>query len=402
MVFPTSRHAVPGFLALVLVAIFATPLHAGGEIYGTLFLENGRHYTGEIRWDLNEVFWDDVLDAEKHEQVWVEGGSQGVQVFGMSIGDDDGYWTHHPFKIQFGHLAAIEPRGGDHVRVELKNGKVIDVRPTGTDLSESMRSLTVTDRVQGDVDVTWDEIDRVEFTGGPGEGRNSERLYGMVSTSAGDFTGFITWDKDEALTTDVLDGEDDEDGHKIAFGDIREIARAGSSASRVTLTDGSSLRLSGTNDVNDENRGIDVWVPEMGVVKIPWDEFDRVVFEPAPPSSTYDDFDGGARLYGTLTDDDGKTYTGNIIWDLDEQYTWEFLDGQNDDLEYEIPFDRIQQISHDSRHAARVQLKNGETLVLSASNDVDTDNKGIVIEMADGDEMEFDWYDFTSLEFTQP
>lgn len=388
---------------LVLVAAFSMPLRAaGGEIQGTIHLKNGRTFSGPIRWDLNEIFWDDVLDAEKHEQVWVEGGSSSVQVFGLTFNDDDGYWTHHPFKIQFGHLAKIEPRGNDRVRIELKNGEKVDVRPTGTDLSESMRSLVITDRAKGDVELSWGEVDRVEFTDGPAESRDGERLYGLVQTAAGGFTGFITWDKDEALTTDILDGESDDEKFKIPFGNIRKIERISSRAARVTRTDGLTLRLTGTNDVNDENRGIDVLVPGVGVIKIPWDEFDLVEFQPAPPSRGYADFDGGRRLYGTLTDSDGETFTGYVTWDLDEQFTWEFLDGQQDDLEFEIPFDLIRSISRESRREAEVRLKNGETYELSSSNDVDHNNKGIVIELSDGEEMEFDWYDFVTLEFSDP
>lgn len=402
MAFPASRGVAPGIIALVLVALQAVPLLAGGEIYGTMYLQNGRQYSGPIRWDQNEVFWDDVLDAEKHEQVWVEGGSTHVKVFGLSFGDGDGYWTHHPFKIQFGYLAAIVPRGEDRVRLELKNGERVDVRPAGTDLGESMRSLIVTDRAKGDVEITWDEVERVEFSESAEEGKDSERLYGLVETKAGGFRGFITWDKDEALATDMLDGDSDEDRHKIPFGDIREIERSSSSAARVTLTDGSTLRLTGTNDVNDENRGIDVLVPGLGQVKVSWDEFDRVVFEPAPPSRPYHEFEKGGRLHGTLTDDQGDTYTGDVTWDLDEQFNWEFLDGELDHVEFEIPFVAIRSIHRESRRASEVHLKNGETYMLSTSNDVDSDNKGILIEMDDGDEMEFDWYDFRSLEFSDP
>ena len=399
MAFPAYRLVIPGIAALVLVAAFALPVGAGGEIYGTIHLEDGCSLTGPIRWDLNEVFWDDVLDAEKQEQVWVEGSSSKVEVFGITFGDNDGYWTHHPFKIQFGNLASLERRGSDRVRAVLKSGEKINVRPAGTDLGESMRGLVVTDRDEGEVELTWDEVDLVEFAAGPGEGLNAERLYGTVECKARAFTGFISWDKDEALTSDLLNGESNDDEHEIPFGDIQRIERSGSRASRVTLQDGSTLRLEGTNDVNDENRGIEVLVPDLGVVKIPWDEFDEVTFQPAPPSRRYEDFDGGQRLYGTLTDDLGDTYTGYVMWDLDEQYTWEFLDGECDDLEFELPYTWIKSIHRDSRRAAEVELKNGERYLLTDSNDVDNDNKGIVIELPDGDEMEFDWYDFRSLEF---
>lgn len=387
-------------LGLLSISLWpAQPCLAGGEIYGTIHLESGRSFTGPIRWDLNEVFWDDVLDAEKCEKVWVDGGFSGVKLWGLSVGDESGYWTQHPFKIQFGHLAMIERKGSSRIRVELKSGQRVEIRATGTDLGESMRGLAVIDGPRGDVDVSWDDIEMVEFKNGPGDGRDAERLYGLVETQAGGFTGFITWDRDEALVSDTLDGESGDEDHHIPFSDISEIERVSSRSSRVTLTDGSKLRLSGTNDVDDDNRGIDVLVPDLGVVKVPWEEFDRVVFEPPPASHLYSAFDGGRRLHGTLTDDEGESFTGFIMWDMDEQYTWEFLDGQYEDLEFEIPFALIESIRRESRNETEVRLKSGISYVLSGSNDVDSDNKGIVVELPDGDELELDWQDFESLEF---
>ncbi len=392
------------FCATALCVALLSPgtLRASGDIYGTIHLESGRSYTGAIRWDVNEVFWDDVLDAEKREKVWVEGGFSGVQILGLSVGDEDGYWTHHPFKIQFGNLASIERRSSSRIRVELKNGERVEIQATGTDLGESMRSLIVTDQNRGDVDVSWDDVELVEFSAGPDEGRDADRLYGLVETSAGGFTGYITWDRDEALVTDTLDGETPDDNHHIPFSEIREIERSSSRASRVTLTDGTQLRLTGTNDVDSDNRGIDVLVPGLGVVKVTWDEFERVVFDPAPPSRPYSDFDGGQRLHGTVTDDQGESFTGFVLWDLDERNTWEFLDGEYEDIELEIPFSLIESIHRESRNETEVRLKSGETYVLAGSNDVDSDNKGIVIELPDGDEIELDWEDFESVEFNDP
>ena len=391
-------------LGLALCAAMVNPraVRAAGGIYGTIHLESGKSYTGPIRWDLNEVFWDDVLDAEKREKVWVEGGFSGVKILGLSVGDEDGYWTHHPFKVQFGNVTAIERKGSSRIRVELKNGDRVEVQATGTDLGESMRSLVVTDQNKGDVDVSWDDVDLVEFSAGPDEGRDADRLYGLVETSAGGFTGYITWDRDEALVTDTLDGEDSDDKHHIPFSEIREIERSSSRASRVTLTDGTQLRLTGTNDVDSDNRGIDVQVPGLGVVKVTWDEFERVEFQPAPPSRPYSDFDGGKRLHGTVTDDQGESFTGYILWDLDERNTWEFLDGEYDDIELEIPFSFIESLERESRNETEVRLKSGETYVLGGSNDVDSDNKGIIIELPDGDEIELDWDDFESIQFNDP
>jgi hypothetical protein len=374
---------------------------SGGEIYGTITTHRNEEFRGPIRWDLNENFWDDILDAEKRDKVFVDAERSRVRIFGLSFGDDDGYWLTHPFKIQFGHMEAIEPRGGHRVRIELKGGTHIDVNSESTDLGDGMRGLVIFEDGH-DVELEWDEVDRIEFSAGPGIGRDEMRLYGTVETTAGDFTGYVVWDRDEALTTDVLDGREDGRKHKIEFGDIREIERRGSGSSRVTLKDGKRLRLSDSNDVDDDNRGIDITVPQVGLIKVEWEDFDRVVFSDPPRSRTYDDFDGGRRLYGTVRDDQDRIYTGFVTWDLDEKFTWEYLDGQVGDVEFEILFENIASIERYSRRSAEVKLLNGMVFTLSDSNDVDRDNKGIVVEMDEGDEMEFDWYDFGSVEFSEP
>jgi hypothetical protein len=103
-----------------------------------------------------------------------------------------------------------------------------------------------------------------------------------------------------------------------------------------------------------------------------------------------------------VRDDQDRIYTGFVTWDLDEKFTWEYLDGQVGDVEFEILFENIASIERYSRRSAEVKLLNGMVFTLSDSNDVDRDNKGIVVEMDEGDEMEFDWYDFGSVEFSEP
>src|SRR5690606_41893723 len=61
----------------------------------------------------------------------------------------------------------------------------------------------------------------------------------------------------------------------IRFGDIASIEQRGN-ASLVTLRSGRELLLSGTNDVNNSNRGIVVTEPTFGQARISWRNFDRL------------------------------------------------------------------------------------------------------------------------------
>lgn len=384
-------------IALLCLGLLApVAVLAGGEIYGTIRTDRGETLTGPIRWDKNENFWDDVLDAQKPDKVYVEGGSR-VRVFGILIGGSNGHWTHPELALPFGHIKSIEPRRRGKVDIVLKNGEELRIDADGSDIGSGMRGLVIHDKNEGEVALDWDDVDLIEFAQGPGAGLDLERLYGTVETDAGDFTGYIVWDRDESLKKDILDGDEDGRSRKIPFERITEI-EARRDGCRVTLVDGNTMFLDGSNDVDDSNRGIDVTVPGMGIVKVGWDEFRSVTFAAAPPSRPYADFDGGRKLFGTVTDEHGNRYTGAVVWDNDEMYDWEPLNGRDNDVEFAIPFANIKSITRESRRSAKVDLKNGEVLFLSESNDVDRDNKGIRIR-TDGGEVELDWYEFESAVF---
>lgn len=390
-------------LITALGAVLCAPVAmAGGEIYGTITTVDGDTYTGPIRWDKNENFWDDMIDAAKVEGIRVERhGGMNIRIFGMQIVTTDNHgnrWVHPQFTIPVGHLAAIEPISGKEVRMELKNGEVIVVRESA-DMGSHMRGIVVETEMNGEADLEWRDIERVEFSQGPG-GRDQDRLYGTVETDIGEFTGYIVWDKDESLGEDILDGEANGRDRKVPMKNIRSIEKAGRRGSLVTLKSGKEMELRGTNDVNHSNRGIAITISELGRVSVDWDEFQKITFKDPPPSLRYDQFDGGHTLTGTVTTRDDQTWSGQIIWDRDESYTWECLDGEIRDVQFEIQFQYIARIERTSSSSAKVTLRDGLEFKLRDSNDVNDQNKGILILTEDGEEIEIGWDEFDSVEFS--
>jgi len=154
--------------------------------------------------------------------------------------------------------------------------------------------------------------------------------------------------------------------------------------------------LRNSNDVNSENRGIVVKSAEFGRVKIGWSDFEKAEFLPVPTNELprYRDFDGGRKIRGVVTTEDGEDFTGELAWDNDEQYTWEHLNGEYKGVEMAIPFGVIMGIAKSSQRTAEVTLKNGTTYLLSGSNDVNEENKGVIVFRDKGDAEEIDWYDF--------
>jgi hypothetical protein len=201
-------------------------------------------------------------------------------------------------------------------------------------------------------------------------------MYGTLTTRSGmAFTGYLTWDVDEIYSTDVLDGDADGRRMRVPFGDIDAIERYSSWASRVTLHNGDQLLLEGTNDVDASIGGIEVSDPGLGAVKLQWDDFDRVRFHGTEGEVAFTTFDGGAPIRGTVVTVDGDRYTGDIVWDADEAYTWEMLNGEMDGVTYDIEFGRIERIRR-VRRGAEVTLLDGRTFVIGDSNDVDDGNRG--------------------------
>jgi hypothetical protein len=208
---------------------------------------------------------------------------------------------------------------------------------------------------------------------------------------------------DEILGSDVLDGVEDGHDREIPFDRIAAIERAGSSAARVVLQDGEELTLRGTNDVDDDNRGIAVSDPELGQVTVGWDEFDGLRFFPAPSGAGgYDDFDGGYGLWGTVETEDGERLTGWIRWDNDEAWSWELLDGEQADVDFDVEFGRIDRIARRGSWGCEVVLRDGRTFELEGSNDVDDRNKGIYLTPEDGDTMLVEWMDVREVTFSHP
>lgn len=116
------------------------------------------------------------------------------------------------------------------------------------------------------------------FIGGQAHGE-SGRIYGEVHTQDDQvYEGRIRWDDHESMTYEFLDGELEGIPGMIEFGDIQTIQRRSSSSAVVKLNSGDALKITGACDVNDGNRGIFIEADDGEVIRLSWDEFERVEF----------------------------------------------------------------------------------------------------------------------------
>lgn len=354
----------------------ATEVDAAALLYGDVTTVDGEVMSGFLRWDRNEGGWADLLDAYKRSA--------------------DGSLAQAG--IRFGHMDRIRVDGRSSAVVLLKNGEEVVLEAHGTDLGSDLRSLVVFSADGDRFELNWGALDQVDLRDAPADALPpGGRLYGTLTTRAGDaFTGYITWDIDEVYTTDILDGDVRGQDVEIPFAAIETIERFSSSAADVRLRNGDELRLRGSNDVDDSNRGITVADPGLGQILVAWDELDRVDFHEAEIAGAAVPFQGGEALRGEVETRDGRTFAGTIVWDADESSSWEMLNGDSRGVEFQIEFAQIAEI-RSLGDGAEVELRDGRVYQLRGSNDVNGSNDGIVIRSEDGSAHRVPWNQFREL-----
>jgi hypothetical protein len=375
---------------------------------------DGTEFVGFIRWDNNEGHWTDQLDATKRlprrfmrEAERLSGESyevrRPIRILGVRIGwETDSRWTNSASSaVRFGHIRQIQVLDGSHGLLVLKSGEEQELSSSSSDLGGGLE-IVLEEANGNEAELGWDDIDFVEFQPAP-RGAVSpfgERLYGTVTTRGGDaFSGWITWDRDEIFGADELNGQEGRRRRNIEFGDIASIEHLSSSRALVTLRDGQEVEMSGTNDVNSQNRGIFISDPELGRVEVKWGELSEARFHEPPANLSYGEFDGGQRLAGTVITEDGRRFTGTIRWDNDEQWTWEALNGDYQGMEFHVELGLVAAIEPASSTSARVTLLDGREFVLRGSNDVNDENKGIFVRLDEGETVMLKWDEFQRVEF---
>lgn len=365
-------------------------------IYGKITTSGGDTYQGQIRWGKEEAFWFDFFNSTKTENENLKWLSRDQET---ALNEKDhvnkawwGKWGNnwsygsghsHIFACQFGDIKKIEIKHKEKVHVHFKNGEMYELDGGSNDIGTKIQ---INDEEVGVIKLDWDRVETVEFMDTPSnlESAFGDPLYGVVRTIRGEFEGYLQWDHDERLSHDVLDGDSDDGELEIEFGKIRTIKKS-RSGSEVTLKSGRSFHLTGSNDVNHENRGIIVSTPNYGRVDIPWEEFESIEFADDVNALElgYSDYKGSENLSGIVYTYNDGSFSGRLIFDLDEEYKLEMLDGVLDDVEYFIPFSAVKYIEPKNRKESLVKLSNGESLIFEDKVDVNEDNDGVLV--FDGD-----------------
>jgi len=373
-------------VALLAMAQISSAQSVDGYLYGKVYTDNNT-YEGALRWGTEEVFWTDLFNASKRNNDYaklVPAQKEDKERWSGFDWDFSSIWenkgTIHQFTCQFGNLKEIEKNDRGYYVLKFKNGGLLQV--SGSGYNDLDGTVHVLDQELGVLKIKWDRIKRVEFLPTP---KKLEQVFGLplYGTVQGarkeNYSGFIVWDNDERLSSDLLDGDTRDGDMAIKFSEISQITKSGNGCD-VILKSGRSMFLNNSNDVNSENRGVWVVNPEYGVIKFSWKAFRSVTFS-TPPSSgpAYGSFAVPVPMQATISLLDGADVSGQIIYDIDEALDFELIEGKENDIEYQIPIRNIKRITPKNFDYSLIELRSGKTLLLGGMRDVSDQNAGILV-----------------------
>ncbi|CAM2008899.1 hypothetical protein [Acanthopleuribacter pedis] len=360
-----------------------------GYLYAEVTMISGGNYRGAMRWGREEAFWGDHFNSRKEQLPFLkhmpEKRSPGKR----------------SFACRFGDIEQIIVNGTEDAIVHMKSGSMFQVRGYANDVGSKLR---IWDEEQGEIEMRWMEIAKIEFI--PSETKkkafHQKRLYGVVSTDQGDLEGYIQWDLEECLHTDELNGEVQGKDKDLKMGEISVIERKDPGVT-ITLKDGVTFDMYGTNDVNSENRGIMVENATFGRVRISWSRFKKVTFQDVNHTGpSFDTFEHQGKLNGTVTLKNGTTSTGNIVFNMDANEQWAFLNAGNKGMHYTIPLGLVKTLEPRDDRRCLVILHDGTKLTFSEGHDIDHRNLGLLIMTNDQANPEYvAWNDIKTVEFAK-
>ena len=389
------------YILLLLVSLDATSQTRDNSsyIYGTIITESDEEYTGFIRWGNEEMYWHDIFNSVKVESYKAPENitTRTLEKIDWSLKSlwSDNYCescnTNKSFACLFGDLAQIEIIRGKRARLTFRNGSTIDVDGGSNDIGSRIQ---MTDYELGAINFDWDDIEFIKFKIAPDQASPpyGDPLYGTIITERKKkFKGYIKWDLDERHGQDLLNGESKYGDQSIPFENISlmEKIRNGNGL-RVTFQSGREIEIEGSNDCNKGNRGIAIFRHDIGNIEMAWSDFKSVTFDKAP-AKVYGPFEEPQRIAATMLTYDDVAWEGPIAFDKDEVWDFEFVDGDDDDIEYQIPFRNISKIVPKNRSFSMVHLKNGDVLLLGEKQDVSSDNDGVILNATSDQQEIINW-----------
>ncbi|WP_316810000.1 hypothetical protein [Pedobacter heparinus] len=400
------------FFLLIFIAAEARAQHEG-FIYGEIKLKNKQIYTGQIRWSGGQMLWTDILLVAKQvnpnlrylseyqlKNLSKDGVEPVIDWKFMNLWKDKYPERKSEILSRFGDIALIHVTGLKEAQLYYKSGAKIRVtvdeqesRHLGKDIVVYNNELVNT--------IKWSAISTIRFFAGPSRLNHlkGNPLYGTVMTTKGAFSGFIQWDKMKYLDNQYLEGMlNGEKRMQYVFADIAAMERFNKGAT-VSLKSGKEVYLTDDRDVSAANGGIVVMHPQWGRVIVSWKAFRSLQLERVPDNIGYDAYASPKKIYATVSTRDKKIYKGNCVFDMDEEWNCDLMEGNKDGMYYQLPFKYISKMSPMGQSYSNVTLNDGRELILGHHNDVTAKNWGILVWQANSENKYIPWNMITEISF---
>lgn len=365
---------------LVIIAFITCPAlltlaqKSDYRIFGRVTTVENKILAGYITWNENKLWWIDFFEASKKENPYA--------VYFKNEDANNNYIPKpsiHSFVCRFGDISKIRPIGTNTIELEIKDGNFIELKKSRS--NDIGHSIQLFDGV-ATYSLKWEQISEVEFCRPDSLFVASPEipLTGILRSNQGIYKGAISWNNKKNTFNSTITGWNSNSNISISFLDILEIVRNGSTLN-LQLKDGHQKNIRNSKDFSYSESPVSVNMPNIGVVNVPWLNFE--VLEIIPPNSldlpSYNDFKSPQRITGEVIMRDGQKVSGNMAYDLDESMDIEILDGKNDNMNYQIPFKYIQSVEPKNYKYSFITLRNGSTLSLGDSPDVNETNSGIIV-----------------------
>lgn len=350
---------------------------SGYRIFGQLTTVENKTYKGYITWNGNKRWWIDYFEATKKDNPYTSYFKDRNDIYFINNNNRSSKPPVHVFMCRFGNISKIRLIATNMIELQVKDGNFIELKKGGNDIGSTVQLY---DGI-ATYDFKWEQISEVSFSAPDSTFIASPELpiTGIARSTQGMYKGVVNYSKKNTLNSEIT-GWSISSKISIPFRDILQIQRANSTLT-LKLGNGNETKLRSASDFSYAEGPLTIHMPNIGSVSIPWIKFEQLELIPlkAVDLLTYDDFKTPNRLHGEVLLRNGKKLKGTIAYDLDESMDFEILDGKNDDISYRIPFKYVQSVEPKNYKYSFITLRNGSTLSLGDSPDVNEANSGLLI-----------------------
>lgn len=368
------------------------------RIFGQITTVENKILKGYITWN-GKMWWIDFFEASKKDNSYAAYFKDRHEILFRQGENHSLKPPVHAFICRFGNISKIRLIGTNTIELQVKDGNFIELKKGSTnDIGSSIRLFDGTTVSE----IKWENISEVSFLEADSVFVASPEipLTGIIRSNQGIYKGAISWNSKSTTANSEIIIWNSSEKISIPFRDIRQIERKKQTIS-IKVKSKNENKTQEWNNFSYSQGTMSANMPNIGSVSIPQSNFEMLEIVPLQSVDllSYNDFKEPRRLSGEVETRDGRKVSGNIAYDLDEAMDFEILDGKNDNITYRIPFKYIQSVEPKNYKYSFITLRNGSTLSLGDSPDVNETNSGVIVFSSGQTPVYIPWKEIKQITF---